>query len=98
MRVLEEERQVVDTLCLEPVLAVVGSTVHDIVDVVLLQDLVVLGNLLPRHKQSLQNLRALVFEVLHFELVASSRSNIEVDLPVQGLLFDLFVLGLLERL
>lgn len=64
LRVLKEKSQILDSLLLKPVLAVVSCAVYDVLDLVFLKSFVILCHFLAWHVQALDYLAALLFAFL----------------------------------
>lgn len=98
LRILQEERDILDPLGLIPILTVVSRTVNNTPNAIFLQHIIILSHLLPTHIQPLQNLRTILLKILHFEFVPRRIPHIRLDNSIFELLLDILELGWLEGL
>ena len=98
LTVLQEKSQIAKSSTLEPVLAIVTSTINNCLDIVLLQALPRLSHLLTRNKDTIHDLATLILEFVHFEFVPGGGPDVEFDLTIHLLLLNYLIARLLERL
>ena len=80
----------------KPIIAVISRTVYNVRDIVLFEDFFIFGNFLSRKIQTFNDLRAVIFELLHFQLMSFCISHIKFI--ISFMLFHLLIRHFFIRL
>ncbi len=94
--VFEEECNILYSLILKPVLAVICCTIDNAGNIVFSEGTEILRYFLSRYIHPTNYLTAVPLKMLHLEFVSSSCPNIKIDYSIGELFLYLLVFGLLE--